>query len=139
MKTWQWLGYLGLTPFIFCLSLYQYYPDINLINPQQVFVFYSAIILSFISGSLWRTDKINAHCKDKVISNIFCLYAFINLLLPIVYSLLLLPLGYLGLLLAEYLLDKGKHNAFNRPYFSMRIVLTLSVVLLHGWAFILWY
>lgn len=139
MKTWQWLGYLGLIPFILSLSLYQYYPDIHLINPQQAFVFYSAIILSFISGSLWRTDKINAYCKGKVISNIFCLYAYINLLLPLFYSLFLLPLGYLGLLLAEYLLQKRAYNGTNRPYFSMRIVLTLSVVLLHGLAFILWY
>lgn len=123
---WRGLGYLGLLPFIGCLWLFEYLPqlaDVNFlqpylntlaVNPQQAFIFYSAIILSFMAGSLWKKDtynanthesKINSSSSNKalsVISNLICLFAFTCLFLSIFYSLILLPLSYLCVLFIEY-------------------------------------
>lgn len=139
INTWQWLGYLGLTPFLACLWLFES-PSNNLFfNPQQAFLFYSAIILSFLAGALWRKDSFSAHSTSLIVSNVFCVYACICLFLPVFYALLFLALGYLTLLLAEYLLCNNKENAFTKPYFIMRFILTLFVNVFHGVALISWF
>jgi hypothetical protein len=76
MKTWQWLGYLGLLPFLACLWSATFASNSLLDNPQQAFIFYSAIILSFLSGSLWRKDTSALNVKSQMWSNIFCIYAY---------------------------------------------------------------
>ena len=143
MKTWQWLGYLGLIPFLVCLWLFETdshsVADNSSFNPQQVFVYYSAIILSFLSGALWRKESGNNHSKAQITSNVFCLYSFICLFLKTYDALIFLPLGYLGLLLAEYLLSNNKQDLFSTPYFIMRLRLTVLVILLHGTALVLWF
>lgn len=143
MKTWQWLGYLGLIPFLACLWLFEISFDSSerylLFNPQQGFVFYSAIILSFLAGVLWRKESGDAHSTAQIISNIFCLYAYFCLFLPGFYALIFLPFGYLSLFLAEYLLCNNKQDALISPYFIMRFRLTLLVSLLHGVALISWF
>jgi len=156
MKTWQWLGYLGLIPFLACLWLFEMSFDGSannlLFNPQQGFVFYSAIILSFLAGVLWRKESGSflagvlwrkesgsEHSKAQIISNIFCLYAYLCLFLPGFYALIFLPFGYLSLFLAEYLLCNNKQDAFTNPYFIMRFRLTLLVSVLHGIALISWF
>jgi len=143
MKTWQWLGYLGLFPFLACLWLFEMSFDGSannlLFNPQQGFVFYSAIILSFLAGVLWRKEPGGEHSKAQIISNIFCLYAYLCLFLPSFYALIFLPFGYLSLFLAEYLLYNNKQDVFTNPYFIMRFRLTLLVSLLHGIAVISWF
>ncbi|WP_440877201.1 DUF3429 domain-containing protein [Thalassotalea sp. PLHSN55] len=159
MKTWQWLGYLGLIPFIACLWLTTFPLDNVAVDPQQGFVFYSAIILSFIAGTLWQKD--HTICKEnkksehqvlnqleqhrcalpskQIVSNVFCLLAFGCLLLPIFYGLLILPLGYLTLLLAEYVLYRGNDQTFTKSYFLMRFTLTVLVTSLHCIALLLWF
>ena len=99
MKTWHWLGYLGLIPFVACLWLTAFPLENFPVNPQQGFLFYSATILSFISGTLWQKDKTIHYANQKspnqalealeehhwpwsskqIISNIFCLLAFVCL------------------------------------------------------------
>ena len=73
MKTWQWLGYLGLIPFVACLWLFNAPIDSalnqTLFNPQQAFIFYSAIILSFLAGALWRKDTLSQDTKMQIFSN----------------------------------------------------------------------
>jgi hypothetical protein len=144
MKVWQLLGYLGLIPFILFLWLFDNHIQDLPIKPQQAFVFYSATILSFVAGSLWRRDNSLSSKKLQLISNAFCLYAFTCLLLPLYMALLLLPLGYLLILSAEYiLLLQEEHLDFDKEkdilikhYFTMRFILTMIVSLLHAVAFI---
>lgn len=136
MKTWQWLGYAGLLPFIIFLLLSEL-PSQNIaINPQQCFIFYSGSILCFLSGTLWISS--NDKIKQQLTSNLFCLLAFLCFILPIKYALFILPLGYFLLLLAEYRFNSDVHNSFSTPYFFMRFTLTVSVIFLHGTAIILW-
>jgi len=139
MKTWQYLGYSGLLPFIILLWTSTNTHVVALEKSEQAFVFYSTVILSFLSGTLWRKDTLAPNAKAQITSNIICLYSFGCLLLPIFYSLILLPLGYVMLLLVEYLLCNNKEYAFSKHYFTMRLTLTFLVSLLHAAALFLWF
>lgn len=159
MKTWHWLGYLGITPFVAFLWLTAFPLENSPVNPQQGFIFYSAIILSFIAGTLWQKDNKNLNASQKsqnqafeeldnrrsvwsskqIISNVFCLFAFVCLFLPLFYGLLILPLGYLALLLAEYMLYHDNDQTFTKSYFKMRITLTVLVSALHCIALLTWF
>lgn len=139
MKTWQLLGYLGLIPFLVCLWLFEYPSNNLLFDPQQAFIFYSAIILSFLAGSLWQKNTLTKHSTINIISNIYCLYAYFCLFLPLIYALIILPIGYLSLFVVEHTLCSKKEHPYTKPYFMMRLVLTLLVSLFHGFAFISWF
>jgi hypothetical protein len=143
MKIWQWLGYLGLIPFAACLWLFEISIDSaanNLyFNPQQAFIFYSAIILSFLAGALWRKDTLTPHILTQIISNFLCLYAFTCLFMPIFYALIFLPLGYFSLFFVEYFLCNNKEDAYTTSYYSMRLRLTVLVIFFHATALISWY
>jgi hypothetical protein len=143
MRIWQWLGYLGLIPFVACLWL----SEISIssaannlfFNPQQAFLFYGAIILSFLAGALWRKDTLTPHIATQIISNLLCLYAFVCLFMPIFYALIFLPLGYFSLFFVEYFLCNNKENAYTTSYYSMRLILTVLVIFLHATALMLWF
>ena len=90
MKTWKLLGYLGLIPFIICLIVVESYPHNSLFNSQQVFHFYSAIILSFLAGTLWKKDSHHSQSNGLIVSNVLCLYAFSCLFYPLYYALIFL-------------------------------------------------
>ena len=137
--TQQVLGYSGLIPFVACLYLVQFSGQTLILDPQPGFVIYSAIILSFLAGTLWRKTSVPAHSALQITSNIFCLFACLCLFLPLYYALLLLPLGYLGLLLAEYHLDMKRDSSFTQAYFNLRLILTLTVCSLHALAVMLWF
>ncbi|MDP7592215.1 MAG: DUF3429 domain-containing protein [Litorilituus sp.] len=151
MKIWQWLGYFGLTPFLACLWLVKFPIQSLPIDPQQAFLFYSAIILSFLSGTLWPKDQVHIKADDQpkkyacassakqVMSNSFCLYAFFCLFLPCFFQLFMLPLGYMLILLAEYILFKEFQDSFTVAYCKMRAILTISVVFLHFVALNSWF
>jgi len=150
-KTWQVLAYLGLLPFIFFIWI-SYFPTLTSeLNPQQAFVYYSAMILSFLSGALWSENAKFCHtAKESVIqsntysilqimSNLYCLYAFGCLLMQTSSSLPFLLFGYLALLLTEYLLCYAHDKIYTEAYFKMRVILTVCVVTLHCYAFYSWY
>jgi hypothetical protein len=143
MKAWQWLGYLGLIPFLLCLWIFDAYAKKELshfsFNPQQAFIFYSVIILSFLAGTLWRKDTLKENYCAQIFSNVFCVYAFLCLLTPLYYALILLPIGYAALFLTEYALCTNREYAYSKLYCSMRLQLTIIVSLLHALAFISWY
>ena len=136
MKIWQWLGYLGLAPFVICLFFPWLMTSRWDISPEQGFIFYSVIILSFLSGTLWRKDTLAANARSQFASIIFCLFAYLCLFIPFNFSLIILPLGYGSLLITEYLLCNNKEYAFSRQYLTMRFLLTLFISLLHGIALI---
>jgi hypothetical protein len=137
MKSWQLLGYLGLLPFIAFLYL-----SVNAENPnitaQQAFVAYSAIIVSFIAGTLWRKD--DHHINQQITSNTLSLIAFLALLIERDLSLIILVFSFLFLFIYEQKLAKGtQQNNLNANYMKMRFWLTLIVVSLHITAYFLWF
>ena len=111
-----------------------------------VFIAYSAVILSFLSGALWerererqrsRLDEPNRLATVTILfSNFIALSAWACLLLiyvaPImtVFAICLLLAGFLSLLWVERL--TGAAALFSSSYWSMRLRITILVVLLHG-------
>ncbi len=140
MKTYQFLGYAGLIPFVIFLGLFQYSPSGLFIEPLQAFTFYSAMIFSFIAGTLWRSGSSANYKSVQVISNLFCLYAFVCLFLSPFYALLFLSFGYLVLFLAEYLITtthtNNDINNETQNYLKMRFKLTIAVNILHSVAIV---
>ena len=136
MSTWKVLGYAGLIPFFGCLNLSAYIDNFGF-NSQQVFIAYSAIILSFIAGSLWRIDDNNAHKNRQIISNIFSLIAFIALCLNYLVGLIILASSYPLILFFEYKMTLKLVQ--KRHYMIMRCQLTLLVFLAHIFAIYLWH
>lgn len=136
MRTKQYLGYSGLIPFILTLALAGYIDEFLNISPVKVFIFYSAIILSFIAGTLWRKLNNNVNSKLQILSNIFSLLAFLTLLLPNYIALVILAKAYLLTLLCEYYFDHSDPE--NYQYLQMRMHLTSLVVIMHIIAFVIW-
>ena len=136
MKTWKVLGYLGLIPFIVCLYLSS---EAQLwgISTKQAFVAYSAVILSFIAGTIWHGDILTHHDKHYIISNIFSLIAFVCLLVAQKVALIILALSFM--LLFVYENSIGKQDKKPTNYMNMRFWLTQIVALLHITAFLQWY
>lgn len=139
------LGYSGTVPFLLPVYLMgqaflsskglQSAALFGLYAPY-VFIAYSAVILSFLSGTVWAY----ARSVDAVVSygailfsNLVALSAWLSMLLiyiaPIMtlFALCLLMAGYLGLLLIERLLEVPE----NAGYWHMRIQLTAVVALAH--------
>lgn len=145
LKTWEWLGYLGLIPFVTCLWIFKLKSndEINhlFFNPQQAFQFYSVIILTFLAGALWKQGNSHRYSTRHIISNLLCLYAYLWLFMPLLYALIFLPLGYVAMLVSEYfLVEKGKTtNKRFSDYYTMRLTLTFSVITLHAIALIAWF
>ena len=139
MKSWQLLGYLGLLPFI--TSLYLSVESVSwVIAAKQAFVAYSAIIVSFIAGSIWRKDDEHTQKKQQIISNSFSLLAFISLLTYPNIALISLSFSFLFLYVYERDLAKCSTDE-NRTseYMAMRFWLTLIVISMHITAYILWF
>jgi hypothetical protein len=136
MSTWKTLGYAGLLPFFGCLILNTYINNLGF-NSQQVFIAYSAIILSFIAGSLWRIDNNNTHKKQQLISNLFSLIAFGALCINYLAGLVLLASSYPLILFFEY--KMSRQTSVKQHYMMMRYQLTLLVFLAHIFAIYLWH
>jgi len=150
------LGDLGLVPFILLAGLmaHAYFigpglPAASLfgLDAAKGFIAYSAVILSFLSGALWErsrlaeSDGLTGLPKAALLfSNIVTLSAWACLLLsngsPMmqVYAVGLLLLGFLALLWVErqtgglYTRSESRGSS----YWSMRLRITLLVVLLHA-------
>ena len=136
MRTKQYLGYLGLSPFVLTFAFGAFSEELLNIPAEKVFIFYSAIILSFIAGTLWRKENDQTSIKLQLFSNLFSLLAFFSLLLPSYIALIVLAKIYLLSLLCEYHFDHG--DAENYDYLQMRMHLTALVILMHIIAFIMW-
>lgn len=135
MKTWKILGYSGLIPFIICLAFSNSIDNFGL-NSQQIFITYSAIILSFIAGSLWQVKAEVDLSEKQLISNVFSLTAFLSLCLNSYTGLVILTISYPLILCYEYSIFLKATQKSN--YIKMRIKLTIMVVIFHLLAFYLW-
>ena len=143
------LGDLGSLPFILLAGLMAnaYFNGPGLqsasllgLYAPYVFIAYSAVILSFLSGALWERSRLaepNRLASVTIIfSNFIALSAWACLLLiyvaPImtVFAVCLLLAGFLSLLWVERL--TGAVDVFGSSYWSMRLRITILVVLLHG-------
>jgi len=132
--SWRLLGYLGLLPFLSFLLLSLL--NINLVNIEAKtgFTFYSAVILSFLAGTLWQPSHDDSASKQNVISNLFSLLAFFSLLIKHDIALILLAIGYLWLYGFERkFIQEGSPMT---PYYQMRLKLTLVVFSMHVIIFI---
>ena len=142
------LGYLGLIPFIIPLvEMTHAVADGVGVNGAAIFGFYapyvfiaySAVILSFLSGILWAKSRDFSQKKIArpmiIFSNLLALSAWASLLLInissilMVFAVALLLCGYGSLLLAERSLD---HDAKDSQYWRMRLVLTMLVICAHS-------
>jgi ABC-type uncharacterized transport system permease subunit len=136
MQTKQYLGYLGLTPFVLILLFEQTVARLFVQSPVQIFIFYSAVILSFVAGTLWRKQNSLVNTKRQLLSNLFSLLAFTSLLMPHSIALMILATTYLALLSCEHYFDQVQPD--NRSYLKMRLHLTALVIIMHIVAFVLW-
>ena len=147
------LGDLGSLPFILLAGLManahfngpglQSASVLGLYAPY-VFIAYSAVILSFLSGALWERERERSRLTEPnrltsvtiLFSNFIALSAWACLLLiyvaPImtVFAVCLLLAGFLSLLWVERL--TGAAELFSSSYWSMRLRITILVVLLHA-------
>ena len=139
------LGYAGLIPFILPIGLIVgelwfgiafYHEMLPPHFTSYMFITYSAVILSFMSGTLWaHGQKINEQYVAKgsvLLSNMFSLSAWCAVLMSYVekelaiYSVALLIAGFVSLLWVEHLV-----GGIGKAYWRLRLSLTIIVVVLH--------
>ncbi|PSW20819.1 DUF3429 domain-containing protein [Photobacterium sanctipauli] len=132
------LGYLGLVPFV--LTIICIWADKTLfgLEAEKVFVAYSAVILSFLSGVLWGNaiDHIKHSLSRNalILSNLFALIAWGVLLHSPeshLWSVSVLLFGFIAIWFAEKKVREVEHE--NRPagYQPLRNRLTAAVSLFH--------
>ncbi|MHA2938023.1 DUF3429 domain-containing protein [Vibrio sp. RC27] len=144
MRTIKILGFMGLIPLF--ASLYLSINDVAWqLESKQAFMAYSAIILSFVAGTLWKNqdqqiNKIHlTHTQQNYISNIFSLFAFLALLVNQHLGLAILATNFLALFLYESRLAKVTECKESlKGYLAMRLQLTVIVILLQLTALIVW-
>jgi hypothetical protein len=139
------LGYAGIIPFAIPVWLmidgFWFGPGLQSaalfgLYAPYIFIAYSAVILSFMSGTLWANVQMTSNLslvKPAVLmSNFLALSAWFALLLiyiaPImtIFAVTLLMLGFISLLWAERIVDSG-----TEVYWRMRLSLTTIVTALH--------
>lgn len=136
------LGIAGLLPFIATLLAALSETFVSVINlpiePKKIFIFYSAVILSFLCGALWARllsrDFSLRIAYLLVLANIFALAAWVSLLVDsedLVLSLPLLILCYLILIYFEYTNVELLYENVYPEYLKLRIGLTFSVIIMH--------
>jgi hypothetical protein len=131
------LGYLGLLPFIGGLVLLVLNETFFDLSGQQVFISYSAVILSFLSGVLWGAGLESFRSKlgraALVFSNLFALIAWAALLLDghSKLAVALLTIGFLSVWFTEKHIRTNQKAASPEGYQTMRNRLTIGVVAMH--------
>jgi hypothetical protein len=151
------LGDLGSLPFILLAGLmanahfsgpgFDSAAVLGLYAPY-VFIAYSAVILSFLSGALWERERESERERSRLaepnrlasvtilFSNFIALSAWACLLLiyvaPImtIFAVCLLMAGFLSLLWVERL--TGAAELIGSSYWSMRLRITILVLVLHA-------
>ena len=145
LKLMHILGYAGLIPFGIpvCLMLNDLWFGSAIrsgipwvAHAPDLFISYSAVILSFMCGTLWagwQTIGNNRLAKGAVlVSNLLALSAWGALSLmfiasvPKVFCVILLMFGFMSLLTAERMLGTAV-----MVYWRMRLSLTAIVLILH--------
>ncbi|MEZ9700701.1 DUF3429 domain-containing protein [Vibrio sp. 10N.261.46.E12] len=133
------LGYMGLVPFLFGLLLSLTNSQLIGLSGETLFITYSAVILSFLSGILWGNgiENFESQTSNKalILSNIIVLAAWLAVVLgeqQEFLTTLLLIIGYIAVWRAERSMREENQSQGPDGYFDMRTRLTSSVVLMHG-------
>lgn len=133
------LGYMGLIPFLFGLLLSLTDSQVFSLSGETLFITYSVVILSFLSGILWGNgiENFESQSSNKalILSNIIVLAAWLAVLLgeqQEFLTTLILILGYIAVWRAERFMREESQSEGPDGYFDMRTRLTSSVVLMHG-------
>jgi hypothetical protein len=133
------LGYAGLLPFA-ALAISSYFGLSFLgLDAARWFSGYSAVILVFLSGSLWGLFIGKPEARQSllflVFSNAMALVAWLALGLAENYYLLclvVLMLGYAVILSIEIVCADLLYKHFDSGYLNMRLILTIVVIALHA-------
>lgn len=133
------LGYMGLIPFLFGLLLSLTDSQFFSLSGETLFITYSVVILSFLSGILWGNgiENFESQSSNKalILSNVIVLAAWLAVLLGEQQEFLttvILILGYIAVWRAERTMREENQSQGSDGYFDMRTRLTSSVVLMHG-------
>ncbi|PTO81576.1 DUF3429 domain-containing protein [Vibrio splendidus] len=133
------LGYMGLIPFLFGLLLSLTDSQVFSLSGETLFITYSVVILSFLSGILWGNgiENFESQSSNKalILSNVIVLAAWLAVLLgeqQEFLTTLILMLGYIAVWRAERSMREENQSEGPDGYFDMRTRLTSSVVLMHG-------
>ncbi|MEZ8125313.1 DUF3429 domain-containing protein [Vibrio splendidus] len=135
------LGYMGLIPFLFGLLLSLTDSQVFSLSGETLFITYSVVILSFLSGILWGNgiENFESQSSNKalILSNVIVLAAWLAVLLGeqqefLTTLILILILGYIAVWRAERSMREENQSEGPDGYFDMRTRLTSSVVLMHG-------
>ncbi|MEZ8058576.1 DUF3429 domain-containing protein [Vibrio splendidus] len=133
------LGYMGLIPFLFGLLLSLTDSQFLGLSGETLFITYSVVILSFLSGILWGNgiENFESQSSNKalVLSNVIVLVAWVAVLLgeqKEFLTTLILIIGYIAVWRAERSMREENQSEGPDGYFDMRTRLTSNVVLMHG-------
>jgi hypothetical protein len=132
------LGWAGVIPFalLTAASVLDIHPWS--LDPTMALRAYGACILSFMGGAQWGVllprDKGRAPFSRYLVSVLPALLAFLCLLIPSTAALIGLIVGFLALL--AYDLSTVRQGLAPRWYASLRVQLTLAVMVLLGIAVI---
>jgi uncharacterized membrane protein HdeD (DUF308 family) len=132
MPRTSWLlGLAGLIPFVAGLLAFIYLEDYPKALGQHAFLLYSLAILSFLAGTTWgwaQAKRPRDGAIQLLVSNGIVVFAVLAMLTANPFwALVLLSVAYLVFLGYERrVLEQGP------DYRRMRVLLTLCVVLLHG-------
>ena len=133
--TWaKYLGYAGLIPFLLCcIGIWTFDNPLAIQQLSGIFIFYSAVILSVMAGTLWGAQIVNIGGERAVMALLLAistsLSAWFSLLLPPLVATVVLFLGYVLLLNYERWLPVG--DTLPDWYHTLRTRLTTIVVGLH--------
>ncbi|EGA68822.1 hypothetical protein VISI1226_10852 [Vibrio sinaloensis DSM 21326] len=132
------LGYLGLIPFVFSLICIFTGISVRGLTGVEMFVSYSVVILSFLSGVIWGNGI--DHSIDKIsrnallLSNLFAVMTWAVLLLArenTALALLLLAIGYGLVWFSERAIRVAEKERKPAGYKALRARLTSGVVIMH--------
>ncbi|CAK2885862.1 DUF3429 domain-containing protein [Vibrio crassostreae] len=133
------LGYMGLVPFLFGLLLSLTDSQFIGISGETLFITYSVVVLSFLSGILWGNgiENFESQSSNKalILSNVIVLIAWVAVLLgeqKEFLTTLILIIGYIAVWRAERSMREENQSQGPDGYLEMRTRLTSSVVLMHG-------
>jgi len=132
------LGLAGLIPFIgSCIAVFTGWTILGM-APQSLFLSYSAIILSFLGGTLWGKSRelptSSLSTGLLIFSNVLALLAWFMLLLgPDSYSsgLIIAILAYITIYTVERTNSEQLFASVGGSYLTLRLILTTTVCLSH--------
>lgn len=131
------LGMSGLVPFIACLLVAFLGPTVWQISAVYAFLYYSAVILSFLGGAHWgavlqRADgeRTKGDARRLALAMLPSLIAWPALMLNPVVGVWVLMIGFVLI----WIYDLSREGRFGWPawYLLLRSVLTVVVVIAHA-------